>query len=112
MTTTLHSPTAGRRRLRHALRQARDAAGLTQEQVAEAMEWSLSKVIRIETGAVSVSTSDLRQIRQIYGVVDHQPQLPQVAGGDADRAGLDPKDPGQRPSHERKNTHMNSIYVL
>src|SRR5690606_31643410 len=72
MTTTLHSPTAGRRRLRHALRQARDAAGLTQEQVAEAMEWSLSKVIRIETGAVSVSTSDLRQLLQLYGVVDQQ----------------------------------------
>ena len=72
MTTTLHSPTAGRRRLRHALRQARDAAGLTQEQVAEAMDWSLSKVIRIETGAVSISTSDLRQLLQLYGVVDEQ----------------------------------------
>lgn len=71
--TTLHSPTAGRRRLRHALRHARDVVGLTQEQVAEAMDWSLSKVIRIETGSVSVSTSDLRQLLQLYGVDDrHQ----------------------------------------
>lgn len=70
MTTTVHSPTAGRRRLRNALRRARDAAGLTQEQVAEAMDWSLSKVIRIETGGVGISTSDLRQLLQFYRVND------------------------------------------
>jgi hypothetical protein len=45
--TTVHGPTVGRRRLRSALRRARDAAGLTQEQVAAAMDWSLSKLIRI-----------------------------------------------------------------
>jgi len=70
MTTTVHSPTAGRRRLRNALRRARDAAGLTQEQVAERMDWSLSKVIRIETGAVSISTSDLRQLLLLYQIDD------------------------------------------
>src|SRR5690606_27669860 len=68
--TTVHSPTAGRRRLRNALRRARDAAGLTQEQVAEAMDWSLSKVIRIETGGVGVSTSDLRQLLLLYQIDD------------------------------------------
>jgi transcriptional regulator with XRE-family HTH domain len=68
--TTLHSPTAGRRRLRHALRHARDLTGMTQEQVAEAMDWSLSKIIRIETGTVSISTNDLRQLLQLYGVDD------------------------------------------
>lgn len=68
MTTTVHSPTAGRRRLRHALRRARDAAGLTQEQVAEAMDWSLSKVIRIETGGVGISTTDLRQLLLLYHI--------------------------------------------
>jgi transcriptional regulator with XRE-family HTH domain len=70
MTTTVHSPTAGRRRLRNALRRARDAAGFTQEQVADAMDWSLSKVIRIETGGVGVSTSDLRQLLLLYQVQD------------------------------------------
>lgn len=70
MTTTVHSPTAGRRRLRNALRRARDTAQLTQEQVAEEMDWSLSKVIRIETGGVGVSTSDLRQLLQLYQVTD------------------------------------------
>lgn len=70
MTTTVHSPTAGRRRLRNALRRARDAARLTQDQVAKAMDWSMSKVIRIETGAVSISTSDLRQLLLLYRVED------------------------------------------
>jgi transcriptional regulator with XRE-family HTH domain len=68
--TSIHSPTAGRRRLRTALRQARDAADLTQEQVADHMDWSLSKVIRIETGTVSISTSDLRQLLQLYRIDD------------------------------------------
>lgn len=70
MTTTVHSPTAGRRRLRNALRRARDAAGFTQEQVADAMDWSLSKVIRIETGGVGISTSDLRQLLLLYQIQD------------------------------------------
>lgn len=70
MATTLHSPTAGRRRLRNALRHARDVAGFTQEQVAEAMDWSLSKVIRIETGGVGISTNDLRQLLLLYRVDD------------------------------------------
>ena len=42
------SPTVARRHLRLALREAREAANLTQLEVAEQMEWSLSKVIRIE----------------------------------------------------------------
>lgn len=68
--TTVHSPTAARRRLRTALRHARDTAHLTQEQVAHEMDWSLSKVIRVETGGVGISTSDLRQLLQLYEVDD------------------------------------------
>ncbi len=59
-----------RRRLRAVLRQLRTEAGLTQEQVAAEMDWSLSKVIRIETGAVSVSVNDVRALLSYYGVVD------------------------------------------
>ena len=70
MTTTVHSPTASRRRLRTLLRRARDASGLTQERVAEEMDWSLSKIIRIETGGVGISTSDLRQLLQLYAITD------------------------------------------
>ncbi|WP_239084001.1 helix-turn-helix domain-containing protein [Asanoa ishikariensis] len=66
--TTVQGPTAGRRRLRTALRAAREHAKLTQEHVAEAMDWSLSKLIRIETGRVSVSTNDVRALLNLYRI--------------------------------------------
>jgi hypothetical protein len=34
------------------------------------MDWSLSKIIRIETGAVGISTNDLRALLQLYGIHD------------------------------------------
>jgi transcriptional regulator with XRE-family HTH domain len=76
-----HGPTAGRRKLRTALRQARESAALTQEQVAEAMDWSLSKLIRIETGRVSISTNDLKALLTHYDIADpaHREQLVQLA---------------------------------
>jgi transcriptional regulator with XRE-family HTH domain len=59
-----------RRRLRSYLRRARHQAGLKQRDVAEAMEWSLSKLIRIESGSVGVSAADLRALLHHYGIVD------------------------------------------
>jgi transcriptional regulator with XRE-family HTH domain len=64
------SPTVARRRVRLALREARQGKGLTQRQVAEALEWSLSKVNRIESGEVGVSTTDLRALLEFYGIDD------------------------------------------
>lgn len=64
------SPVVHRRRLRAELRRARQDAGLTQEQVAEAMDWSLSKVIRIEAGSVGISTNDLKALLRHYHVLD------------------------------------------
>jgi len=66
--TTVQGPTAGRRRLRTALRAAREDANLTQEFVADKMDWSLSKLIRIETGRVSVSTNDVKALLQLYEI--------------------------------------------
>ena len=57
-----------RRRLRMVLRRERDRAGLTQEQVAGELEWSLSKIIRIEAGAVGVSINDARSLLRLYQV--------------------------------------------
>ncbi|WP_018349601.1 helix-turn-helix domain-containing protein [Longispora albida] len=57
-----------RRRLRFELKRSRDEAGLTQEQVAQEMDWSPSKVIRIEAGAVGISTNDLKALLRLYGV--------------------------------------------
>jgi transcriptional regulator with XRE-family HTH domain len=70
MTVPEHNPVVQQRRLRAELRKARDQAELTQAQVAEEMDWSVSKVIRIETGAVGLSITDLRALLQLYGVVD------------------------------------------
>src|SRR5690348_14280042 len=59
-----------RRRLRTELRRARSEANLTQEQVAQAMDWSLSKIIRIETGAAGISTNDLKALLSLYRIHD------------------------------------------
>jgi len=64
------SPTVARRRVRLALREARDAAGLTQQQVADQMDWSLSKVIRIENGDVTIAPNDLRPLLGYLSVKD------------------------------------------
>lgn len=64
------SPSIARLRVRIALREAREAAGLTQAHVAEGMEWSQSKVIRIENGDNSISIADLRGLLTLLGVRD------------------------------------------
>lgn len=61
-------PAVHRRRLRSELRNAREAVGMTQRDVAVAMDWSQSKLIRIESGAVNISTNDLRALLGHYGV--------------------------------------------
>jgi transcriptional regulator with XRE-family HTH domain len=63
-------PTIHRRRLRSDLRKSREAARKTQRDVAAAMDWSLSKLIRIETGQVGITTNDLRALLQHYGITD------------------------------------------
>jgi len=66
------SPLVQRRRLRAELRKARQATDppLTQEQVAHEMDWSLSKVIRIESASSGISANDLKALLQLYGVED------------------------------------------
>ncbi|HEV2373527.1 MAG TPA: helix-turn-helix transcriptional regulator [Streptosporangiaceae bacterium] len=64
------SPVVQRRRLRTELRKARQEAQFTQEQVAVEMDWSLSKVIRIENGSVNISTNDLKALLRLYELTD------------------------------------------
>jgi transcriptional regulator with XRE-family HTH domain len=59
-----------RRRLRNELRAARLEKGLTQEQVATAMEWSLSKMNRIEKAKTGISANDLRGLLPLFGIAD------------------------------------------
>jgi transcriptional regulator with XRE-family HTH domain len=73
-------PTIHRRRLRSELRKAREAAGKTQRETAHAMDWSMSKLIRIETGDVRVSTNDLRAMLSYYMIsADRVDALVEVA---------------------------------
>jgi transcriptional regulator with XRE-family HTH domain len=77
------TPEIMRRRLRLALREAREAAGLTQKQAAEALYASLSKIIRIEQGAVAITPVDLRALLAVYQVTDKEQveELVELAGG-------------------------------
>jgi transcriptional regulator with XRE-family HTH domain len=70
--TSAQSPTVRRRRLALELRRLREAAKLTCEEVAEQLECSASKISRVETGRVSVSPRDVRDMLAIYGVPEDQ----------------------------------------
>ncbi|GAA4951597.1 helix-turn-helix transcriptional regulator [Yinghuangia aomiensis] len=63
-------PLVAWRRLHLELRRLREVKGDTQQQVADAMEWSLSKLIRIETGRIRISVNDLRVLTGYYGLPD------------------------------------------
>ena len=69
---TTDSPAAARRRLRFALRTAREARQLTQADVADSLEWSVSKVNRIENGEVTISATDLRALMALLEVTDRE----------------------------------------
>jgi transcriptional regulator with XRE-family HTH domain len=77
------NPEVKRRRLRVALRHERDTANLTQKEAAEALDWSVSKIIRIEQGAVAVTVTDLRALLDIYKVADEkrEAELVELARG-------------------------------
>jgi transcriptional regulator with XRE-family HTH domain len=62
--------TVVRQKLRTELRSARQRAGLTQKEVAAAMDWSPSKMLRIEAGVVGISTNDLRALLDCYHIDD------------------------------------------
>lgn len=63
-------PTVRSRRLGAALRRYREAAGLDQAAAAEAIMKSVSKVSRLEGGAVSASALEVRTLMDRYGLHD------------------------------------------
>jgi hypothetical protein len=69
---TTRTPTGRRRRLGAELRRLREETGLTIDQVAEVLECSQSKVSRIETGQVSATPRDVRDMLALYRVSDAQ----------------------------------------
>jgi transcriptional regulator with XRE-family HTH domain len=66
------SPTVQRRRLGIELRRLRERTGKTIEEVARALECSDSKVSRIETGQVSATPRDVRDMLDLYGIRGEQ----------------------------------------
>ncbi|MER6496331.1 helix-turn-helix domain-containing protein [Streptomyces griseorubiginosus] len=64
------SPTARRRRLSIELRKLREKSALTCAQVGEALDWSGSKVNRMETGNGRVQPSDIDALCRFYGTTD------------------------------------------
>lgn len=69
---TRRSPTVRRRRLGFELRRLREAADLNIDQVAKALECSDSKISRIETGRVSATPRDVRDMLELYQVSNEQ----------------------------------------
>lgn len=67
-----HMRTVGSRRLVIELKQFREAAGLTGEQVAEQMGWSAAKVYRIEGDRVRVLARDVQRLLKLYGIEGEQ----------------------------------------
>ncbi|MGH3182784.1 MAG: helix-turn-helix domain-containing protein, partial [Streptosporangiaceae bacterium] len=67
-----HMRTVGSRRLVIELKQFREAAGLTGEQVAEEMGWSAAKVYRIEGDRVRVLARDVQRLLKLYGITGDQ----------------------------------------
>ena len=66
----VQSPTVRRRRLGQELRQLREAAGLTIDEVAQRLEMSPAKISRIETSRVGVRPRDVSDLLEQYGVTD------------------------------------------
>ncbi|SDX83722.1 Helix-turn-helix domain-containing protein [Amycolatopsis xylanica] len=64
------TPVGQLRRLRAVLKQEREQLGLTQRDVADALDWSSSKLIRIEKGVVGISITDLKALLLHYRITD------------------------------------------
>jgi hypothetical protein len=63
-------PTVPQRALAGALERRREAAELSPRDVAARLEWSDTKVWRIETARVTVSPGDIRELARLYGIDD------------------------------------------
>lgn len=70
MTPRGGTPLQEHRRLRGRLKSARERRNLTQREVAEALDWSASKLIRIENGSVGISITDLKALLLHYGITN------------------------------------------
>jgi len=59
-------PARTKRRLRFVLRGMREELDIPQSDVVKKLDWSLSKLVRIENGSVGISVTDLRALLGVY----------------------------------------------
>lgn len=69
------TPSVARDQLCAALIEIRAELGMTQNDVAAALEWSWSKINRIEAGVVGLSITDLKALLALYSVADADREL-------------------------------------
>jgi transcriptional regulator with XRE-family HTH domain len=84
-TTRTPGPAVAASRLRSRLLRYRQKAQLTQLDVANALDWSESKLYRIENGPGRIQTSDLLAMLSLYGVDDDDERKAVVELGRASR---------------------------
>lgn len=70
MTGDVEDPAIARRKLRERLRGFRSDVGLSREQVASELDWSVSKVVRIESGAQGISSTDVAAMLALYKITE------------------------------------------
>jgi transcriptional regulator with XRE-family HTH domain len=82
-----YSPTVRGRRLIRELGRLRHDSGLSMEAAAQQLGWSLSKLYRLENGRSRITTDDLEDMLDLYGVRSPRREALVQLGRDARRRG-------------------------
>ena len=82
-----YSPTVRGRRLIREIERLRHESGLSMETAAQRLGWSTSKLYRLENGRSRITTDDLADMLDLYGVRSPQREALIQLGRDARRRG-------------------------
>ncbi len=82
-----YSPTVRGRRLIREIERLRHGSGLSMETSAQRLGWSISKLYRLENGRSRITTDDLADMLDLYGVRSPQREALIQLGRDARRRG-------------------------
>ena len=82
-----YSPTVRGRRLIREIVRLRTDGGLSMEVAASRPDWSKSKLYRIEAGRTRISTDDLEDMLDLYGVRSQEREALIQLGRDARKRG-------------------------
>lgn len=82
-----YSPTVRGRRLIREIERLRRQAGLSMEAAAQQLGWSTSKMYRLENGRSRITTDDLEEMLDLYGVRSPQREALIQLGRDARKRG-------------------------